>query len=189
MDKELPIDISTWDEQCMRRFIQQNAPLFHVFARRYVDDAQTIDDFLQEAYIKLWTNRKRIGKVSSVNNYFYTILRNVILDNWSYISHSGGLDDEAYLDISSNETFIRHIIEAESSRLIAEAIGKLSPQSRKVIGLTLEGKTMPEIAEALQLSVNTVKTVKYRAVERLSELLSKEDFFTFLLFFSLLSVK
>ncbi len=186
MNKELPLDISTWDEQCMREFIQQNASLFRVFAERYVDDVDAIDDFLQEAYIKLWTHRKSIGKVTSLRNYFYTILRNVIMDKRSYLSHSSDLSEEEYLNISSNETFIQHIIEVESSRLIAEAIGKLSPQSRQVINMTIGGMSMPEIAESLELSVNTVKTVKYRAMERLSELLSKEDFFTFLLLFSLI---
>ncbi len=170
----------------MQVFIQQNASLFRVFAERFVDEADAIDDFLQEAYIRLWTRRKSIGKVSSLRNYFYAILRNVIVDKCSYLSRSERLDETEYLKLSSNETFIQHIIEAESSRLIAEAIGKLSPQSRKVIGMTIEGKTLLEIAESLHVTVNTVKTVKYRAMNRLSELLSKEDFFTFLLFFSLL---
>ncbi len=188
MNKDLPLDLSLWDEACMQTFIEQNAALFHVFASRYVEDEAAIDDFLQEAYIKLWTHRKSIGQVSSLRNYFYTILRNTIVDHWNFQSSPANrsLDEEEYLNISSNDTFIRHIIEAESSRLIAEAIGKLSPQSQQVIGLTIEGKSMTEIAETLDVSVNTVKTVKYRAIERLSELLSKDDFFTFLITFSLL---
>lgn len=186
MERELPKDISTWDEQCMQLFIEQNASEFHLFASRYVGDSNTIDDFLQEAYIKLWTHRKTIGRVSSPRNYFYTILRNTILDRWNYLSHPNEttVDEEEYLNISSNETFLQHIIEAESARLIAEAIRKLSPQSQQVIDLIIEGKTMPEIADMLHVSVNTVKTVKYRAVDRLSELLSKEDFLSVLLLFA-----
>ena len=40
---------------------------------------------------------------------------------------------------------------------------------------------MPEIADALGVSLNTVRTVKYRALERLSTLLSREDFLLLLL--------
>ena len=36
--------------------------------------------------------------------------------------------------------------------------------------------SLPEIADALGLSLNTVRTVKYRALKRLSDLLSKDDF-------------
>lgn len=89
---------------------------------------------------------------------------------------------EEYLNISSNETFIENIIEAESSLLIAKAIEKLSPQSQQVILMTMKGNNMNEIAETLHVTINTVKTVKYRALKQLSELLSKEDFLLFLFF-------
>lgn len=180
--KDLPLDISTWDERCMEEFIRQNSVLFHAFASRYVDDPGLIDDFLQEAYIKLWTHRRDIGRVSSLNNYFFAILRNTILDKWAWLSRrDASVDDDAYLNLSSNETFLAHIIEAESSHLIAEAVAKLSPQSRQVITLLAQGKSMPEIADALGVSLNTVRTVKYRALERLSTLLSREDFLLLLL--------
>lgn len=174
---ELPLDISTWDETCMQCFIKTNATLFHVFASRYVNDPDLIDDFLQEAYIKLWTHRKSIGKVASIHNYFFSILRNTILDKWAYFSQSEKNErNPENLDISSDETFMQHLIEAESANLIAQAIQKLSLQSQQVIKMTIDGKSMQEIANALQLTVNSVKTVKYRAIKRLSELLSKDDF-------------
>lgn len=182
MNDALPLDLSTWDESCMKRFIRDNSALFYAFASRYVHDPELVDDFLQEAYMKLWSHRQTIGKVKSVQNYFYTILRNTIIDKWAYLSSSKNeksLDD--YLEVSSNESFVQHIIEAESSHLIAEAIRKLSPQNRRIILMSLDGKTMSEIAEALHISVNTVKTLKYRAIKQLACSLSKEDFLTFLL--------
>lgn len=64
MENELPSDLSIWDERCMKIFIETNSALFRVFASRYVKDIDIIDDFLQEAYIKLWTHRKSIGEVN-----------------------------------------------------------------------------------------------------------------------------
>lgn len=190
MKKELPLNLADWDEHCMRDFIEQNSSSFYVFASRYVDDKETINDFLQEAYIKLWTHRKTIGTVKSPRNYFFTIIRNVILDNWTYFQQSNQeKDTQEYLNVASNETFIDHIIEAESSYFIAQAIQKLSPQSQQVILMTMQGNSMNEIAEALHITVNTVKTVKYRALKLLSERLTKEDFLSllFLLYFEMLN--
>ncbi len=48
--------------------------------------------------------------------------------------------------------------------------------------MTMKGNNMNEIAETLHITINTVKTVKYRALKHLSELLSKEDFLLFLFF-------
>lgn len=166
----------------MKRFIRDNSALFYAFASRYVNNPDLVDDFLQEAYVKLWTHRKTIGKVSSVQNYFYSILRNTIIDKWTYFTageNERSLDD--YMEVSSNESFVQHIIEAESSHLIAVAIHKLSPQSRRIILMSMDGKTMPEIADALHISINTVKTLKYRAIKQLASSLSKEDFLPLLL--------
>lgn len=186
MNKELPLNLADWDEHCMQEFIEQNAASFYVFASRYIEDKETIDDFLQEAYIKLWTHRKTIGTVKSPRNYFFTIIRNVILDNWTYFQQNKQeKDTQAYLDIASNETFIENLIEAESSSLIAQAIQTLSPQSRQVILLTMQGNSMNEIADILHVTVNSVKTVKYRALKQLSERLSREDFLLFLFFLPL----
>lgn len=85
-------------------------------------------------------------------------------------------DEASYMNISDENTFLQNIIEVEASNMIAQAIMKLSPQSQQVILMSIEGKSMKEIAEDLDITVNTVKTVKYRAIERLAGLLSKEDF-------------
>ena len=44
--------------------------------------------------------------------------------------------------------------------MLYAAIDQLPPQTRKVILLNLEGKTNPEVAEELGISVNTVKCLK-----------------------------
>lgn len=46
MSTDLPADLSLWDERCMRQFIEANSAVFRVFASRYVDDPDAIDDFL-----------------------------------------------------------------------------------------------------------------------------------------------
>lgn len=177
MGNELPSDLSIWDESCMKRFIETNSALFHAFASRYVKDNSLIDDFLQEAYIKLWTYRKSIGRVESLRNYFYTLLYHTILDKQQYVSDPNLPIESLHTnEIPLDSSLFHRIVETESAQLIAEALKKLSKQSNQIILMSMEGKTMPEIAQELNLSINTVKTVKYRALKRLSGLLSKEDF-------------
>ena len=178
MSTDLPADLSLWDERCMRQFIEANSAVFRVFASRYVEDPDAIDDFLQEAYIRLWTYRRTAGRVKSLRNYFFTILHNVIVSHYDAFGSHRALPLEAAGDgdIPADSSLFRRIVEAESAQLIADALRRLSPQSREVLRLSLEGKSMPEIADALGLSLNTVRTVKYRALKRLSDLLSKDDF-------------
>lgn len=177
MDQEVFFDISRWDAKCLNAFIQENAAIFRVFASRYVHDTDLIDDILQEAYIKLWTNRAKIGVVKSPRNYFFTIIKRTIFDNKDVALRKSLIYDlEGCEQISDEDSFLRNILEVETANIIAQAIMKLSPQSQRVILMSLDGESMKDIACELDVTVNTVKTVKYRAIERLSELLSKEDF-------------
>lgn len=182
MKYDLPSDLSKWDENCMKVFIETNSVQFRIFAGRYIDDSDAIDDFLQEAYIKLWTHRKSIGEVKSLRNYFYTLLYHTILDRQPYsLPHNTSIDSPEIQEIASDSSLFHHIVEVESAQLIAEALKKLSGQSKKILLMSMDGKNMQEIAQELSLSINTVKTLKYRALKRLSNMLSKEDFLLFLL--------
>ena len=175
--EDMPNDLSTWDERMMEQFIRENSAAFRLFASRVMDSGEDVDDVLQEAYIKLWTNRQQIGVVSSPRNYFYSILKNTIADyrdsSWKRLSSR--LEGRE-VDVSDGGELEQHVIEVESARLIADAIAQLSPQAQKVMLMTLEERRMQEIAEELGVTLNTVKTIKYRALKRLSELLSPEDF-------------
>ncbi len=176
MEFKLPSDISTWDDKCMQAFIEENAAVFRTFALRYMDDADAVDDVLQEAYMRFWLRRAQIGEVASPRNYFFSVLKNIIADKRDYFSRSDAERvGEQGVDASDEGAFVSNMLEAETSRLIAHAIEQLSPQSRQVILMTLEEERMQDIADALGITVNTVKTVKYRALKRLSQLLSRED--------------
>lgn len=175
------IDVSTWDKKQFQQFIEKNASSFRVFTARYVHDNDVIDDMLQEAYIKFWINRKKIGKVISPRNYFFSLLKNLIIDKRDYFTrHSLNYDKKAYIELADEEIIEKHIIEIETSELISRAVMQLAPRGRQIILMELDGKDLNEIAKALDLSVNTVKTVRYRMLKRLSELLSREDFNYFL---------
>lgn len=75
-------------------------------------------------------------------------------------------------DISENEEQIR--IEEEYYRMVHHMIASLPRERREVMLLTLEGKKNEEIATELDISVNTVKTLKKRAYSYLRERLPRE---------------
>ena len=177
---EIPMDISTWDDKCMQAFIRENASMFRVFAFRYLQDEEAEDDVLQESYMKLWINRSKIGSVKSPRNYFFSIIKNTIADKRDYFPK--GRKALVPADVSDDGLLLRNIIEAQSIRMIGEAIMQLSPQSRQVMQMTLDEMSLADIAAALDVSVNTVKTIKYRALKRLATMLLREDFLLLLLF-------
>ena len=59
----------------------------------------------------------------------------------------------------------------ETLRVLYNAIDKLPPQTKEIILIGLDGKDNNEIAATLNISVNTVKTLKKNAYKTLRELL------------------
>ena len=74
-------------------------------------------------------------------------------------------------------------LEEEVNRLVYDAVAALPEQSRRVVLLTMEGVPNPEIAERLNISMNTVKTLKMRAYRMLRERLKGIQWILLLPFF------
>ena len=84
-----------------------------------------------------------------------------------------GLEDDT-------ESALNAIIEEEVHREIIAAIEKLPPERRKIVELSMMGFSQEEIADKLEISVNTIKTQKRKAYAFLREEL--QHLFVFLLF-------
>ena len=67
-------------------------------------------------------------------------------------------------------------MEEEMSHLLNVAINQLPKQCEQVIIGLLEGKSLQEIADNMQISVNSAKTYKLRAIQSLRSLLKDTPF-------------
>ena len=65
-------------------------------------------------------------------------------------------------------------IEEETNQMLLTAIGQLPEQSARIIRLALSGLENKEISRLLDVSVNTVKTLKYSAIRKLREHFQKK---------------
>lgn len=73
-----------------------------------------------------------------------------------------------------------NLIEQETYYLVYEAINQLAKQSKRIIFLSLRGYSNQEIADIMNISINTVRTLKQNAYKKLRILL-KEHFSIFLM--------
>ncbi len=80
------------------------------------------------------------------------------------------------------ETFQDLVQEEEICRIIDDAIAQLPVQSAKIMRLTLDGKQNKEISEILNISVNSVKTLKYNALHTMRSRLEEKYYLLLWLF-------
>lgn len=150
------------------------------FSTKFIDRNDICDDIVQDAFIVLWKNREQIKNISALKSYLYTIVRNSCLTYIRDKKSKSVIDDKIKI-LESESFFEETIIEEEVYSEVYKAIKGLSPQARKIVILSMNGLTNPEIAEDLQVSVNTVKTLKKVAYKKLREQLKGIHWVTLLM--------
>jgi len=148
------------------------------FAYTLVGDYTLAEDFVQDAFIAYFGKKEQISSQESiVKSYLYSSVKNSIF-NWQrrnrvqekYWEKTGftELDD---IDIDNA------IIEAEVMEEIDKIIKELPDACRMIFQLSyLEGLSNQQIADELNLSINTIKTQKRRGLQHLRSRLSPEYF-------------
>jgi RNA polymerase sigma-70 factor (ECF subfamily) len=149
-------------------FFQEHFEPLYRFARKYTGDAEIARDMAQESFTRLYERRAAFDSWEKARSFLYTATRNGCLDHLKHLKTR-----RRYLpDDSDDDTgFLHEVTYQETSRLLHAAIARLPPRGRAVILHSMNGKNNDEIATAMQVSVNTVKTLKKGAYATLRALL------------------
>lgn len=174
---------SKQDEERFKALFRDYFVSMCVFAGRYVQDGELVRDVVHDVFCRLWENPAEWNGVSNVKNYLYTSVRNRCLDVLRREDiHHRYLEWQQKEVVESDEFFETEMLREEVYRLLDESIALLPERSRDILMLKLRGAKNQEIADALNISVNTVNTLKANAYKVLRERL-RDKYMLSLLFF------
>ncbi|MDR2130501.1 MAG: RNA polymerase sigma-70 factor [Odoribacteraceae bacterium] len=160
-----------------KHFFQEHLEAIHRFARHYTGDGDVARDIAQEAFIRLHEQAGNFASREKARSFLYTTVRNGCLDYLRHQKIERQYSRHHRLVTPENDTaedeevFLHELTYQETARLLHAAIAQLPPRGRTVILHGMSGKNNTEIAEAMHVSVNTVKTLKKGAYAALRELL------------------
>jgi RNA polymerase sigma-70 factor (ECF subfamily) len=153
-----------------------------LFADKYIKDMELSKDLVQDVFIKLWERDVEITSKTTVKSFLYTTVRNASLN---YIRQQV-LEEKKIRDytlLESDSLFEYSVIEEDVSYKLYKAVDQLSLRSKEVVMLTVNEYSNPEIAEKMNISINTVKTLKQRSYRKLRRDLMTAIYLIFLIFF------
>lgn len=155
-------EFSAGKEKAFRILYERYAPGLRLFAAKYVDESEMIDDVIQDVFVGLWEKRGDFSTENTLKAFLYKSVKNNCLN---IIRHRGVQERYAKfaLQEESQESFLDNILEAELFEMLMQVFNELPPACREVYRLSLEGKKHEEIAEILHITVNTVKKHKNNA--------------------------
>lgn len=148
------------------------------FANRYVQDMPAAEDIAEEGIIKLWEQREKINDESHLRNWLYKAVYHGCLKSLRSARNDALRQAQGDNEVASpgrarnddlyESSFEESMIKAETIRQLKEAMEQLPTECRKVFyKLYIEGKTVKETAEELQLTISTIHNQKARGIKLL----------------------
>jgi RNA polymerase sigma-70 factor (ECF subfamily) len=148
------------------------------FAFQILKNKASAEDIVQEAYVKYWEQKDTVSaQETSVKSFLYNTVKHAC---FNMIRHEKVV--EVYLNRQDSSPVddvqvINLMIRSEVLGEIYRALSTLPPQCQRISKMSfLDGMKNLEIAQELNISVNTVKTQKQRALQLLRLKINPELF-------------
>jgi RNA polymerase sigma-70 factor (ECF subfamily) len=155
---------------------ERYSPLVHRIVSRAIGPDAEVEDVTQEIFYRLFSRIGTLRKPEALRSFVISFairivkweLRRRRARRWLTLSETGDVPDEQL-----------QVMDAESRyalRRLYNLLDRLSTRERLVLILRhVEGMTLEEIAEAMDLSLATVKRSLRRATSRVTQMVESDD--------------
>ncbi len=139
-----------------------------VYSLKYCDSFQLAEDIVQDLFVKLWDEKIYMKFDNSIGPYLFKAVKNNTLQGIKKESKFVFQDIENIVNsIMEDEPLDFATLEEEKTKLF-EQVEALPEKSKEVFkAIVLDNMRYKEVAEHLDISVNTVKTHYARALKQL----------------------
>lgn len=178
------------DVQAYERLFKEYYKFLCSYAFGLTKDRHITEEIVEEFFVDLWNNRQKINITTSVRSYFVGSIHNRCLnylqrekpkfissdDISKLIDHEGTVGDRLIAIEAPS------LLTKELESVLSNAIEKLPPGAKEIFLLSRhEDLSYDEIAQKLNVSLNTVKTQMKIALSKLREYL--KDYLVVLVLF------
>lgn len=162
------------DRDAIEELYNYYYPRLYNFSKTFLKLEEGIDDILQEVFIKIWQNRKKIRTPDTFGSFIFTITRNLLLNELRTRLKNEKIKEKiGKLAVAIEYSFIEQLESDEIKIKIDRAIMELPDRQKEIFILSrIEGLSHKEIAERLLI---TSKTVEYH-LAKATVLLKKKLF-------------
>ncbi len=161
------------DIQALEKLYKDYYPGLFSYANKIVNDRAVAEDAVQDTFLYIWQHRARIGKIDSLNYYFFKSVRNACLSTIKKKNNFKTIDEA----MSNNQMYIHpdELVLNDTSdqvkRELKHALDSLSARQREIIFLKFYNNLdYDEICALLKINYQSAVNHVYKAIQRLRKL-------------------
>lgn len=158
-----------------RKYVQD----LYNYGRHVIRDEEQVEDAIQDTFLEIWKMKERMGQVSNIKFYLFTILRRLLLKNISLKQPSP--DEFSDFSGSREDELILEELKIGQNEILRISINSLPERQREIIFLRFyEGLELSQIAEILHITMPSLYNLLHRALTSLRSEIKKyhPDFYS-----------
>lgn len=184
-DRAIELDllarVAKRERAAFEQLYDRYANILYATAMKFLKEDADAQDVVQDVFIQIWDKAKLYDPSKGKPlTWALTLTRNRSIDRIRAIQRRTRLRDDFEKETVPDESAgvresLSGVDASEKSQILRDAVGRLSPEQRKVIELAFfRGFTQSEIADRLGEPLGTVKARARRGLMKLKELLGTQ---------------
>ena len=181
IDHALMASVAKGDQRAFRQLVERHQNAVVGTVTKMLGNASDSEDIAQMVFIRIWKHAGNYKPDNKFTTYLYTIVRNIVYNESRRRSRKRTIstdqrEDEQHLHYPDDPAYQPDatLLDNELRAAIDAAIESL-PETQRLAVILRRYENLPyeEIAEVLDTSVSSVKSLLFRARTTLRETLSK----------------
>lgn len=175
IDKSILEKIKAGDHSCFELlYVKYKGRIYNFILKLSQGDFYLAEEIVQNVFLKIWEIRKELAIEGDLSSFLYMISRNMFISamrkkTQEYLYQESLLNNYCEYENLVEQDVEYKLLEEEVNRLI----NQLPPAQKRVYQLSrMQNFSNKEIAENLNISINTVESHLYKANNYLRRLLS-----------------
>ncbi len=163
--------VSEGNEQAFEKIYAYYHKRLRAFSQTFTKSKELSEEVVEDVFVKLWCKREDVVEIQNLNVYLYTAIKHQSLNALSYEARrivTQSLEVSEFDLHSKDHTPHDLLVTSELMQSVQSAIDSLPPRCRLIFQMVREDELRyKEIAEILNISVNTIDAQMAIAVKRL----------------------
>ena len=181
VELDLLARVAKRERAAFEQLYDRYANILYATAMKFLKEDADAQDVVQDVFIQIWDKAKLYDPAKGKPlTWALTLTRNRSIDRIRAIQRRTRLRDDFEKETVADESAgVREALSgvdaSEKSQILRDAVGRLSPEQRKVIELAFfGGLTQSEVADRLGEPLGTVKARARRGLMKLKEILGTQ---------------
>lgn len=172
-DKELVIELKNGNQFAFDTLYNIYKDKIIFFATKFIKSREIAEDIYHDVFTQIWINKESLDESKSFSSFIYLLIKNRLLDEIRKQLQDQKFRESLISEPTLNDT-LDGILREDFDKLYKDSLNRLTSKQRIIFSMSRdEYKTYKEIAEQLNISINTVKSHLSQATNSMRSFIAK----------------